>query len=204
MSDLIRNIDARDRLTAIILGKAVHEVAPKQLNAAEAADALNGHHYKQPGMATPEDCMHWAKQVAKHLGQEAYESLLSRNGMVERPLTLEHLKNGLWAGYWQRFVDYAKTAVYFGLSPQWAWDVNVSEFAEGKYYQPFIREQITRKPVEELRGRWLLYHAESESLFTVESWQRAIDCSEGSGEEINDVTGVETWEQRFAAEGGNK
>lgn len=204
MTALTRNSDARNHLTAIISGKSVYEVAPRQLNAAEAADALFGVHYKQPGMATPEDCIHWSKRVAKALGQEAYEALLDRNGLKERPLTVDMLKTGMWAGYWQRFVEYAKTAVYFGLNPQWAWDFNTHEEGDRKYFSPFIPDPITRKPVEELRTRWLLYHAESDCLFLAESWQTAYDCMERSGEDIADVTGVERFEQLFEAQGGSK
>lgn len=199
MTALTRNIDARDRLTAIILGQSVYEVAPRQLNASQASDALFGHHYKQPGMATADDCMYWSRRVAKALGQEAYEALLGRNGITQRPLTIDMLKTGLWAGWWQPFVDYAKTAVYFGLDPQWAWDVRVDESGTYRSVRPYLPEQITRKPVEELRTRWLLYHDGSDSLFIAESWRTAKDCLERSGEDIADVTGIEFYEQLFEA-----
>lgn len=194
MSAIERNIRARDHLTAIILDKPIHEVAPKQLSAAQAQDALLGWVYKQPGMPQADDCVYWAKRVGKELGQEAIATLMGRHGLQGLPPTLDTFKSA-WAGSWGRFVRYAAAAVYFGLDPAWAWDVR----DDVDWLQPYIPEQITRKPIEELRTRWLLSHPESDSLFTVDSWGAAERVLE-SGDGVDDVTGIEFFETKFYAE----
>lgn len=202
MLDILKgNADARNALTARFLGADTSTPQPKQLSAAEAQDALNGWVYKQPGMATAEDCVAWAKRVGKAHKHEGLIALMQRFGIPGMGVTIETFKNDLWIGQWQAFVDYAMTSVYYGLDPRDPWTVKVYE-AKGdtlRYLTPYVPDGISHDAIESFRTRWLLYHAESDCLFTVDSRSSAEKVMEHSGEDILDVTGIESREAEFEA-----
>lgn len=179
------NIAARDRFTAF-LGRRYLTVdasshptfdftarrADEATNArqmSEAEEKLFGWVYKQPGMATLDDCKAILRRVHDERGMEDSVALLQRFGIAHMGL------DKLWIGMYQGFFDYARHCLYYGISPMYAWT--------GPMDIP-----------QEVRDRWLLWHAESESLYEV----RGMPPGELAGGEVSDVSAMAEWEKRFA------
>lgn len=120
MSAIERNIAARDAFTGV-LGRSslptptTGEFAGigRPLTAAEAEKALFGHHYKQPGMPTYEDCKAHLQQIRDKFDDlEGVTALLQRFGCTS-------IKD-LWIGTYVDFCDYAKDCIKNGRSPVFA------------------------------------------------------------------------------------
>lgn len=170
------NIEARDRFTRQ-LGMTARRVeeATRDRQMSEAEEKLFGWVYKQPGMATLEDCKGILKRVHDERGMEDATMLLQRFGIAHTGLSK------LWIGMYQGFFDYARHCLQFGISPAYAWTC------------------VGDIPHEQ-RDRWLLWHPESECLYEV----RGVFPQELHGGEVNDVSGDEKWEKRFADQQSGK
>lgn len=163
-----QNISARNRFSQLVRGESI---SPLQLTASEAQDALFGHHYKQPGMTTEADCKKVYHELIYKMGEGDGKGLLARFGIFNI--------NDLFMGSYGSFVEYARKAIDFGLSPDSPWDIDY-EF-------------------DELRHRWLLTKADF--LFEVETLGVAQQCMRNN---CNDVTGIEKFEQLFKQQNGGK
>ena len=160
-------IAARDAFTAWLGGS----IPRKQMSAAEAEDALFGWVYKQPGMATFEDCRQMYMRIYDERGEHDALGLLQRFGV-------KHI-NKLPMMRYERFFKYASTSLYYGASPLYGWeskrDVVMPEFE---------------------RDRWLFYDAKKDKLFEV----RHVcppDLDKVWDGKLTDVSGEPEYEQRW-------
>lgn len=169
------NIAARDRYTAALRGDQPSGKAVVGMTGNEATEALFGWVYKQPGMATLQDCKGILKRVHDERGMDESVMLLQRFGIAATGL------DKLWIGMYQSFFDYARLCLYYGISPAYGW-TNVDDIPHN------------------LRDRWLLSHPESDCLYEV----RGVFPQELHGGEVNDVSGDEKWEKRFADQQSGK
>lgn len=165
-----QNISARNRFSQLVRGESI---SPLQLTASEAQDALFGHHYKQPGMKTEADCKKVYHELIYKMGEGDGKGLLARFGIFNI--------NDLFMGLYGSFVEYARKAIDFGLSPDSPWDIDY-EF-------------------DDIRHRWLLRHHISDGVFEVENLQVADQCKRNG---CTDVTGIEKFEQLFRKQNGGK
>lgn len=130
---ILKNIEARSRFT--------EKLPPKkpQLTASEAANLLFGIAYKQPGMATREDCFEIFGRVLAERGKMEADAVLSRHGIwAVRDLPLMS---------YERFWTYCQAILIYGACPFYNWDI----------------ENISDK----VRDRWLMWHPESDCLWEV-------------------------------------
>lgn len=169
-----RQIVARDAFTVWLGGS----LPPKKMKAAEAESALFGWVYKQPGMATFEDCQQMYRRIYEERGQYDAEGLLHRFGVT-------HIKS-LPLMLFEQFFKYASTALYYGASPLYGWeekkDVVMPEFE---------------------RDRWLFWDEKREKLFEVKTvCPPELDkVAEGK---LVDVSGIPEFEQRWVERKGKK
>lgn len=166
MSSIEQNIAAREKFTSLLTG-AVQSVVPA-LTATEAEAALFGIAYKEPGMATKVDCLAIFERVFAERGKMEADAVLSRHGVWK----ITDLSLILY----NRFFAYCQAILTYGASPFYGWEVN----------------SIT----DEIRDRWLLWHAESDCLWEV----RGKLSDELDNGEVSDVTGIAEHEHRFLAE----
>lgn len=134
---ITKNIEARDKFTSVVLGRAL-PVYPK-LTAAEASVALFGIAYKEPGMATKADCIGLFDRVYAERGKMEADAVLSRHGVWK----IGDLSTGLF----NNFFAYCQAILTYGASPFYGWEVN--------------------SIADKVRDRWLLWHAESDCLWEV-------------------------------------
>lgn len=140
-----------------------------QKTAGEAAQALFGH--LNPGHARFgfEDCKYWYGRCMLERGRGDADMLLQRHG-------ISNIRN-LPSDMYDRFGDYAKTCVLFGISPHFAW--------HGKHDIP-----------EDLRTRFLVSHPESDDLFICNNINQFETLMQNSPE-CDEVTGVDHFEERI-------
>jgi chromosome condensin MukBEF complex kleisin-like MukF subunit len=163
---LSRNIVARDRFTARLSGDQPSTVTKVQMTGPQAEEALFGWIYKQPGMPTAEDCRHLLDRIYKERGPEDATFLMQRFGC--------NAFKDLWIGLYERFFKYARTSLFFGVSPAYGWE-------SGNDVKP------------EMRDRWLMWHPESNNLFEV---RHSLD-EEMFLQGCEDVSGVVEYEDLF-------
>lgn len=141
---IIENITARKALTASLAAFfGVPDTNPSPdapKTASEAAAALFGWVYKEPGQPQLEDCKVILRRVSDERGQDEAEAVLARFGGVPvaklSPLT------------WAMFHEYCSYLLVYGVSAHGS--VNVHDV-----------------PADEKRDRWLLWHPESSCLWEV-------------------------------------
>jgi hypothetical protein len=153
------NIAARRRLTPEPANKI------KQLTAAEAAEALNGWVYKQPGMPTKADCIKVLDQMMLKFGYAECKVLLQRYAV--------ECINDLWIGLYQNLVDFGNATLEYNYPPSGSW---------------------TTDNIPTHLSRWLVSHAESDSLFEVFDYAELLQCLEN---QADDVTGIDKFETMF-------
>ena len=133
------NIAAREAHTAALHGDRPFAEGTVALTAAQAAEALFGIAYKQPGMITLADCQEVLTRVHDERGSTAVDAVLSRHGVWKLP--------DLFIGMYERFFLYCQAILTYGASPFYGWDLDS------------IKDKV--------RDRWLLWHAESDCLWEV-------------------------------------
>lgn len=152
-----------EALRANILSRLIHtpqlKVKHVALTATEAVEALNGWVYKQPGMATIDDCKNTLNSVAEHFGYDETSILLQRFGVNK--LT------ELWIGMYESLVSFGDATVEYGVPPSSSWQNDNTPT-----YPP----------------RWLVWHDTSEALFEVFNYAEYIGCmSEGNCSDVTGV-----------------
>ena len=170
------NIEARDRFTRQLgmTARRTQEVM-RERQMSEHEEKLFGWVYKQPGMATLEDCGAIYKRIHDERGADDATMLLQRFGIAYAGLSK------LWIGMYQGFFDYARHCLQYGISPAYAWS-NINDIPHDQ------------------RDRWLLWHAESDCLYEA----RGVFPQELNGGEISDVSGIEEYEKRFVEQQNGK
>jgi len=154
------NIAARDKFTALVSGTVVPTVL--KMTAAEAEAALFGIAYKQPGMATREDCVAIFDRVYVERGKLDADAVLSRHGVWKiTDLTIM---------LYNKFFTYCQAILTYGASPFYGWEVN----------------SITDK----VRDRWLLWHAESDCLWEVRG-KLSDELDSGEVEDVTGIPDYE-------------
>lgn len=83
------------------------------MTAAQASEALFGWVYKQPGMATLQDCKDAAYRVGVRFGMEEAICLYQRFGVS----TIKDL----WIGQYEGFVAFANATLEHGVPPSASW-----------------------------------------------------------------------------------
>lgn len=163
-----RNIAARDAHTASVLRSVGVVDTLTTLTACEAADALFGWVYKQPGNASYEDCKEVLSRLKVERGLGDAEAALQRFGCGG----ISELRVDQYA----EFYRYVTTALYLGVSPTYAW-------------------RDSSDIPDDLRDRWLLWHNEKDCVWEVRGALLGVIVD---GETIEDVSGDSYFERRFA------
>jgi len=152
------------------------------LTANNASIALFGHHDKP----TIDDLRYWLARFAGERSADDTAALHHRMGWdsikrIWRPdMEYEPSFDG--------DISYIRCALLFGLSPQDAWTVG----DDG--------EPTSHYDIDEIRSRWLLYHAESESYVLCNSLEEAA-AHFGGPEDLMDTTGHPDHEQQYMERG---
>lgn len=163
---LSRNIAVRDRFTAHLTGGQPATVTKVAMTGRQAEEALFGWIYKQPGMPTAEDCRHLLDRIYKERGPEDATFLMQRFGC--------NAFKDLWIGLYERFFKYARTSLFFGVSPAYGWD-------SGNDVKP------------EMRDRWLLLDESNNDLLE----HRGSGIKDAINDGYVDVSGVVEYEDLF-------
>ena len=152
------------------------------LRADQAEKALFGHH-NRPNIET---FRYWLKRFAADRPFDQTAALHDRFGW--------DVVRGVWKpdfDYRDGFEDmvaYTRAAVYYGLNPQDAWTVDRK--GEPTCYT---------NDIDAIRGRWLMYHDESESYLLIDSRDQyqALLNGDIDAQHCRDVTGVQEHEERW-------
>jgi hypothetical protein len=169
---ILANIAAREAHTARLLNDQPSPKGVVAKTAVESTEALFGWIYKQPGMATLEDCQAVLTRLHNERSPEDAIAALQRFGV-------KSLKE-MFAGEYERFFQRVTTALFFGLSPAYPWtcaeDIRMGEFC---------------------RDRYLFWNHQMDRL-----WESKTKLGQelDSGE-VSDVSGVPEFEKRFAEKG---
>lgn len=140
------------------------------MSAGQAAEALFGWVYKQPGMAKIEHCRHTLQMIADKFGQGESVALLQRYGVT----TLGEL----WLGAYQGVVELGQACLSFDVPPSAGWSQINDVYAPNKL-------------------RRLMWHSESNCLFEVTTGEDYLTACNAPAD---DVTGIPEFENRFKDE----
>lgn len=164
---IVDQIAAREAFTRSLIGNP----PPKQLTAAETEDTLFGWIYKQPGMATLEDCRQMYRRIAAERGEQCADGLLKRFGV--------HHISKLPPMLWEQFFKYASTSLYYGASPLFGWEA---------------KEDVVMPEFN--RDRWLFWDVKRQRLTEVRN-VCPPELDEIEDGKLIDVSGVLEYEERW-------
>lgn len=151
MSAIQSNIDAREQHTSRLTGVQPFPKPLPALSAYEAQEALFGIAYKQPGMATFEDCQNLLDRIHNERGAVEADAVLSRFGIWKL--------RDMFIGMYNDFFLYCQSILTYGASPFYGWTL----------------EAIT----DRVRNRWLMWHPESDCLFVLKEPPTEADFEQG-------------------------
>jgi hypothetical protein len=141
------------------------------LSAGEAAEALLGQFSPDKVTYTYKDALYWSHAVHEERGRGEHRTLLERFGLSEI--------KALGSDMYRDFIEYCQCIVWYGIAPHHGWT--------GKTDVP-----------EDLRDRWLFWHAESDDYFVVNSYDEAKKYFEFEGlEQVVDVAGIPMHEEAY-------
>ena len=156
---------ARKAFTQFIRGESI---TPIQLTASEAQSVSFGWVFKQPENKTSAQCKKIYHELLYKLGVEDGRALLQRFGIASI--------DKLYIGSNDRFYEYARKAIDFGLSPHHPWDIDCNENYD-------------------LRTRWLIRDAKDGELFETFGLNQAKIFLRSA---YYDVTGDPVFEEEYA------
>ena len=156
---LSENTAARDAFTAFLTGLQPATHAEVAMTGQQTREHLFGWVYKQPGMATADDCRNILDRIAAERGHADALTVLQRHGCA-------HFKE-LFIGMYAHFYEYCKTVLYYGASPSAGWH-DQADVLDGK------------------RDRWLLWHDNSDCLWEVRG-ELSGEFDDGSVADVSGV-----------------
>lgn len=182
-------IDAHRERTAALNGVPYIKVA---LSADKAAEALNGHIYKNdPTWPTMDELLDKFKVYSVTHPREWTIGLLLRFAIDVPPSQMVEKVQSMWIGQWKNFVEYMRCSDQFGLDPAYPWTVG----QDGEPVSRMFEAGVATDSPDEMRTRWLMWHPESVCLWVIDNYEEMLGVL-ATGEPL-DVTGLPEWEERF-------